>query len=173
MSLNIEKVYFLVKGAQTPATDSFSTLTDAIQYAFTSDLTDGTGADFADQVYHSGARGLAASANETFDLAGGVSDKFGNVLTMATVKMILVKNTSAIATIEVGAAGANPWEGWTGAAGSSITVGPGGMMALFDPSANAMEVTAGTGDVLKVLNNDGSNAATYDIIIIGASSLTT
>jgi hypothetical protein len=173
MTLDIEKIYFLVKGTQEPTSSTFSTLTDKIQMAFADDLNDGTGEDFADQVYHSTARPLATSANETFDLAGGISDKFGNVLTMATVKMIYIANTSAIATLEVGAAGANPWEGWTGNAGSTITIGPGGMMALYDPSANAMEVTASTGDVLKVENNDGSNAATYDIIIVGASSQTT
>ena len=175
MSLDIQTIQLLIKGTQTPASSSFSTLTDVIQIVFTDDLNDGTGADFADVVYHSSGRNLAASANETFDLAGGITDKFGNTITMATVKAIYVKNTSATegTNIEVGNATSNAWNGWTSVAGSSITVGQGGMIALFDPTANAMEVTAGTGDILKVENLDGSNAATYDIIIIGATSLTT
>lgn len=172
MSLTIDKVYFLLKGTQTPTSSSFSTLTDVIQMAFTDDLQDGTGADFADVVFHSSGRTLSASANETFDLAGGISDKFGNALTMACVKALFIKNSSAVATLEVGNA-TNAWEGWTTTATSTITVGPGGMIALFDPSANAMEVTASTGDILKITNNDGSNSATYDIIIVGATSLTT
>lgn len=174
MSLTVEKINFLVKATQTPATSSFSTLTDVASLAFIDTLADGTGADLADQIYHNTGRSLAASANETFDLAGGITDKFGNTLTMATVKLLYIKNTSTniATTIEVGNA-TNAWAGWTGAATSTITVGPGGMIVLFDPTANAMEVTASTGDILKITNNDGSNAATYDIMIIGASSLTT
>lgn len=172
MSLDIEKVQFLVKGTQTPASSAFSTLTDIIQYTFSDDLNNGTGPDLADQIYHSSARNLAASANETFDLAGGIADQFGNTLTMATVKLIVVKNTSAVAHIEVGN-GTNPWEGWTIATGSSVTVAPGGLFVLYDPTSAAMEVTASTGDILKITNNDGSNAATFDLILVGASSQTT
>ena len=173
MSLDVEKINFLIKATQTPTSSSFSTLTDVVSIGFIDELNDGTGADFADQIYHSSGRSLAASANETFDLAGGISDKFGNTLTMATVKLLYVKNTSAEGTnIEIGGA-TNAWEGWTTTATSTITVGGGGMVALFDPTANAQEVTAGTGDILKIENLDGSNSATYDILIIGASSLTT
>ena len=174
MSLDVEKINFLIKATQTPTSSSFSTLTDVVSIGFIDELNDGTGADFADQIYHSSGRSLAASANETFDLAGGITDKFGNTLTMATVKLLYIKNTSAEGTnIEVGNATSNAWNGWTSVAGSSITVGGGGMIALFDPTANAMEITAGTGDILKIENLDGSNSATYDILIIGASSLTT
>lgn len=174
MSLDVEKIQMLIKATQTPASSTFSTLTDNIQITFSDELNEGTGADFADAVYHSSGRNLIASGSETFDLAGGISDKFGNTLTLATVKLIYIKNTSTTitTTLEVGNA-TNAWEGWTTTATSTITVGPGGMVCLFDPTANAMEVTAATGDILQVTNNDGSNAATYDIIIIGATSLTT
>lgn len=171
MSLTVEKINLLIKAKQLPTSSSFSTLEDLVSVAFIDSLADGTGADFADQIYHSSGRSLATSASETFDL-GGVSDKFGNTLTMATVKALYIKNTSTVATLEVGG-NANEWIGWSGTATSTITVGPGGCIFLYDPSANAMEVTATTGDILEITNNDGSNAATYDIIIIGASSLTT
>lgn len=172
MSLDIETIKLLIKGKQTPASSSFSTLTDVVQIVYSDDLNDGTGSDFADALYHSSGRSLAASASETFDLAGGISDKFGNTLTMATVKLLYIKNTSTTATLEVGG-NANEWIGWSQTSSSTITVGPGGVVLLYDPSANAMEVTAGTGDILEITNNDGSNTAEYDIVVVGATSLTT
>ena len=173
MSLDVEKINFLVKATQTPATSSFSTLSDVVSIAIIDTLTDGTGADFADQIYHSSDRSLSALTADTFDLAGGISDKFGNTLTMATVKLLIINNKSTNgAHLEMGSA-TNAWEGWSISSSTSISIAPGGSVILYDPTANAMEVTAGTGDELQVLNLDATNTATYDILIIGASSLTT
>lgn len=172
MSLSVEKVYVLLKATQIPVSSTFSDLEDKVNLAFTDALVDGIGGDdAADSLYHSSARALGTSASETFDFAGGVQDKFGNALTMATVKCLFIKNTSTVATLEVGG-NVNAWEGWTGTAGSTITVGPGGCILLYDPSANAMEVTAATADILEVTNNSGTDAATYDILVVGATSLT-
>lgn len=135
-------------------------------------LTSGTGAGQADRVF-SDRRTLAASASEDLDLAGVLTDAFGQTITFARIKgLIISAATSNTNNVVVGNATSNGFVSWVGAAAHTVTVRPGGTLALIAGQADATgyAVTAGTGDLLKVANSGGSTSVTYDVVLIGASA---
>ena len=67
----------------------------------------------------------------------------------------------------IGEDGANGFVTWLNAAADKVKINPGGMFALYDPSAAAYAVTASTGDILRITETGSSNAVTYNIILIG------
>lgn len=119
-------------------------------------------------------RTLAAGANEDLDLAGSLVNSFGTTATFVKVKLLSVAMTAAgntaTTTISVGGASANQFVNWVADATDKIIVFQGGAMMLFNPSLAGYAVTAGTGDLLNILNNDGSNAVDYDIVIGGTNA---
>lgn len=143
-------------------------------------LTDGTGDDKAEQVWFD-ERTLAAGADEDLDLAGGLTDPFGDTITFTKIKALLVLNTSdelstpTDAEIQVGGGdtgdGTNAWDTWitsTAADGSeAVKVPVGGGHMLFNRLAAGFAVTAGVGDLLRIKNNDGSDQAQYQIMVVG------
>ncbi len=54
-------------------------------------------------------------------------------------------------------------------AATTITLHPGGIFLIADPSLAAFAVTATTGDVIKIVNAAGASAV-VDIVIIGTSA---
>lgn len=128
------------------------------------DLSDGTGTDQADLKYFA-RRTLAAATSENLDLRGVLADQFGNTLSIAKVKAIMISNPSTNdGVLTIGGAGANPWTAmFTG----TIDIPIGGCILIGGPKAGEA-VTAGTGDILKVLNN-GTASVNYDIMVIGTS----
>ena len=155
----------------TPAIDYKTTL-DAgnAQFkpglSYSNTLANGTGANQAQTVF-TDQRTLAGTTSEDLDLAGGLTDAFGATITFTKVKANIV--TAAAANggdIEVGGAASNGFAAWVGAAADYIVIPAGGLFAISAPDATGFAVTAGTGDLLKINNTDGSTA-TYDIVIIG------
>jgi hypothetical protein len=136
-------------------------------------LTNGTGDGQADRVYYA-QRQLAASANETLDLAGVLEDIFGNVLTFAKVKFIGVKNiNTAAGNLEFGpnganGAGASSGAPWKAAANKTPIPINNGFFSHYNPAG--WTVTAGTGDLLYAENMSGVNAVDYRVVIIGTSA---
>ena len=132
--------------------------------AFSINFTNGTGSGQADLMYQ--VRGSAsAGGTDTYDLdAGTLTDRFGNGLTFVKVKAVILshKSTSSSSGISLG--------------GDFVTTNnidqsakaAGGAVASFDTTGYT--VTATTADELTVVNADGSNAATYDLYIIGTSA---
>ena len=131
-------------------------------------LTNGTTADKADLTW-TDQRTLADSATEELDLAGSLASAFGASLTFARVKAIMVKNESTTQVLTVGGAASNAFEGWI-SSGGTITVRPGGAVAFYAPDVTGYEVTAGTGDLLKVANGAAGDATTYTITVVGCSA---
>lgn len=131
-------------------------------------LTDGTGASQADRVF-SDSRTLAASASEDLDLAGGVTDTFGNTITFAKIKAIAVKaaadNTNNVNVSRPAANGVPLFL----AAGDGLGVPAGGAFAHAWPGAGVV-VTGGTADLLTVANGGAGTPVTYEIVIIGTSA---
>lgn len=126
----------------------------------------GTGAGNADKEFDD-ERTLGDAASESLDLAGGLTDAFGAVITLAKVKVLAIKNKSATQTLSVGGAASNGFIGWVGDPTDIVKVGPGAFALLIcDPAGVA--VTAGTGDLLKIANSAGATCA-YDIIVVGTS----
>lgn len=133
-------------------------------------LASGTGADQADKIF-SDQRTLTASATEDLDLAGGLTDAFGDAITFARVKAILIFASAANANnVLVGGAASNQFVNWVSDATDKIVVRPGGVFCLIAKDATGYAVTAGTGDLLRIGNSGAGTSVVYDIVIIGASA---
>lgn len=111
-------------------------------------------------------RTLAASATENLDLAGGLSNAFGAVFTAAEIVAIYIKASAANTNaVRFGPASSNGFVGPFADATDRLNVLPGEWHLLV--SQKGWAVTAGTGDLLTVLNAAGGTSVTYDIVIIG------
>lgn len=131
------------------------------------DLTDGTTANKADLMFTD----TRTTATESLDLAGSLADIYGNTITFARIKLIMIKAASAnTVDIHVGGAATNQFVNWVADASDKVVVKPGGCFLLFAPDATAYAVTAGTGDDLKIAASDGTTSISYDIALIGASA---
>jgi len=133
------------------------------------ELANGNSADQADLIWHD-RRTVAGSGSDSLDLAGSLTDAYGNMLTFARVKAIMItaalENTT---NLVIGGANSNAWATWVGDASDVVIVRPGGVFFLAAPDATAYAVTADSGDVLRIANSGGTDAV-YDIVLIGASS---
>ncbi|MEU9865489.1 hypothetical protein AB0D99_31935 [Streptomyces sp. NPDC047971] len=148
-----------------------TTAADPLDFRRGVHLESGTGAGKADLVFHD-RRTLNASANETLDLAGVLTDAYGAAITFARIKFIAISAASGNTNnVIVGANASNDWVGLLNAAGT-ITLRPGASFcAMSGPvDATGMVVTAGTGDLIKVANSAGSTTVTYDVVIVGVSA---
>lgn len=137
--------------------------------AYKNTLTTGTGDDQFDLVF-TDQRTLSASATENLDLAAALTDAFGNTLTFATVKAIIVKAASGNTNnVEIGGAASNTFVGPFDDATDKVALGPDAMFAVTAPNTG-WTVTASTGDILLMANSSSGTSVTYDIIILGTSA---
>jgi hypothetical protein len=139
-------------------------------FDFSDVLTNGTATDQADRLYLTKAT-IAGGSNVEIDLAGELEDVFGNTITFARVKSMYVELTTdtTSTSIEVGGAASNAFVGPFGADDNTIEVKNGGVFFYFFPG-QGHAVTAGTGDLLLLTNNDSTNTATYRLGIVGTSA---
>jgi hypothetical protein len=147
-----------------------SVATLAKQYG--SHFTQGTGAGQADLVYWA-ERTLTASSSEDLDLAGVLTDAYGNTLTFARIKALVVFAAAANTNnVVVGNAGSNGLAGLFGSLTHTAVVRPGAFVAWGCGSADATGyvVTASTADLLHVANSAGSTSVTYDVVVLGCSA---
>lgn len=158
-----------VSAAQTVARD-LATVRVPLNYGKTSRLASGTAAGQADLMF-SDTRTLAASASESLDLSGTLTDALGATLAFARVKAIVISASAANTNdVVIGGAASNTFVGPFADATDKVKVKPGGMLVLVAPGATAYPVTAGTGDLLQVANSAAGTSVTYDVVIIGASA---
>jgi hypothetical protein len=116
--------------------------------------------------WYCNTRALGAGANESLDLAGGLTDESGATLTFTGVKLIVI----AIETASVNGTnkltvgnGTNPFNGPISSGG---TIDIFYALPLIHPGATGWSVTAATGDNLKI-SNPGASAINYTILIGG------
>ena len=167
MALNT-KIQLMLEAIQTNPLD-LGTPTDKLNYVKTIELADGVGLAQADQIFHD-QRTLGVSAAEDLDLAGGLTDAFGNLLTFSAIKgMIFQAAIGNTNNVVIGGKLTNAFINWVSDATDELILKPGGFFALIDPTAGGYAVTAGTGDILEVTNSGGGTSVTYDVIIIGIS----
>ena len=123
----------------------------------------------ADKLF-AATRTLAASGSEGLDLAGGLSDPFGQPVTFARVKAVYIKAAAANAnSVVLGGAATNTFLGPFAAATDKLSIAPGGSLLLIHPGTG-WTVTAGTGDILSIANSGAGASVAYDIVLIGTSS---
>jgi hypothetical protein len=131
------------------------------------DHTSGTTSNQMDQLFRERVT-LTNSAERVIDIAGGVTNAFGSVITFAEVRFFAVISPSSnLNAITVGAADTNAFSTWCGDTNHTATIRPGGIMLLVAPDATAYAVS--TNGNIKVLNA-GTNSVTYDLYVGGASS---
>lgn len=154
--------------------NSVSTPKDTTNYRFFQPFTDGSGDDQMQDQYVAQATVSAGVdvKEDSYDLAGGLIDVFGNTLTFATMKKLIIINRSTTAGEDLTIGG--PSAGTTGAlvtdlfdgdSDSRLKIKAGYGFALGGGEAG-YTVTGGSADVL-VVTNAGTGDITYDIIIAG------
>ena len=151
------------------STLDLSTSNDAMKVEQTEYLTDGTTANKADVIWHD-TRSLNATSSEDLDMAGSLTDAFGNTVTFVDVKGIFIRNKTTTSTYElaVGGASSNQFINWVGDSSDIVNIGAGGCLLLTAP-VDGWAVTASTGDLLKI-NNANAGAVSYDIVIWGTTA---
>jgi len=153
--------------------NNVSTPADRANYRFFQPYTDGSGDDqMQDQYVNQATVSIGEGNEDQYDLAGGLVDVFGNTLTFATIKKLIIINTSTTAGEDLTIGG--PSGGTTGAlitdlfdgdSDSRLKIKAGYGFALGGGEAG-YTVTGGSADVL-VVTNAGTGDITYDIIIAG------
>jgi hypothetical protein len=111
---------------------------------------------------------VTASGTDSWDLAGVITDAFGNTLTIAKLKLVYVENRSTtvgdiINVVRPATDGAAIF----GADGDLSAVGPGGVFLWYNPSAAGVTVTGADTDNIDIVEVGGSNTVTYRICFIG------
>lgn len=143
------------------------TVSHTVGYGPRWNLSNGTGANQANQIF-TDTRTLTASSSENLDLAGGLTDAFGNTITFTKIKGIFVVADSANTNdVLVGGAASNGFSSWVNDPTDVVKVKPGGGFATIAPNSTGLAVTAGTGDILKVANSGGTTSVSYTIVIVG------
>ena len=132
-------------------------------------IASGTG-DYEGDILWADERTLATGATEDLDLFGILSTAFG--ATVSAVEVIAVaiaskRNASNTTNLTVGA-GTNPAQLWFGATTHSAIIQPEGRMVHCAPKSG-WTITAGTGDILKILNAAGASHV-YQIVIVARSA---
>jgi hypothetical protein len=157
----------LLTGANDLATEVKAT----IKGTFSDTLASGTAADQADVVF-SDERTLAASADETLDLAGALENALGGAAVFAELVAILIIAAAANTNdVVVGDATAPIIGGPFGAAGDHlIAIPPGGVFFWMTPKNPAVAITGTTADGLKIANGSSGSSVTYKILLIGRSA---
>ena len=141
----------------------------SVNWGATIDIPTGTTDGKADRAY-ADQGSIIASGEIAIDLAGSLIDVFGEALTFAKVKAILVRAGDAnVNDVEVGGAGSNAFAGPFGDASDIVKVRPGGYAVLWAPKAG-WAVTAGTGDQLRLGNGGSGSAVAYEILVLGTSA---
>lgn len=130
---------------------------------------DGTGAGQIDRMYHA-QRTLAASANESLDFSGSLTNPISGSAVFARIKYVLVIAASGNTNnVEVTRPASNGVPLFM-AAGDGISLRPGAKFEFGVTDATGVVVTAGTGDLLTFTNSAGTTSVTYDILVLGCSA---
>jgi len=133
------------------------------------ELSSGTGASAVDLEYIA-QRTITASDDNDIDLAGSLTDRFGNTITFVKIKGIWLKasasNTNSV-ILKPGAS--NGFTGPFGAATHTLTIPPGGILMLCAP-VSGWTVTAGSADIINEANSGAGTSVVYDLHIIGTSA---
>jgi hypothetical protein len=129
-------------------------------------VSNGTGAGQASQVYQD-TGSIAPSGTTTIDLAGSLTNIFGQTITFTKIKLLAIRAAAAnnvANNLQVARPAANGFV-WFLALSDGFYLAPGAWFLWYDPAGVA--VTAGTADLLSLINSAGTNTISYDLVIVG------
>lgn len=129
------------------------------------DWANGTSDSQANEWFHD-TRTVAATTADNLDLAGSLTNKFGETLTFTTIKLIFVRILSPDGTKELYIGPRSQSNAWVGPWGDTTDFSKTKGVFLWFENYGVGSITAATTDVLGIYNN-GSGSTTYDIILVG------
>jgi hypothetical protein len=143
--------------------------TNIATHSVSTSMTNRTGAAGTADLIYSNSVTIAASGNTTVTFTS-LASLLGVIMSFARIKAFIIENNSltTASSILIGN-GTNPFINWVGSGAHTVRVRNGGALMLFCTDATAYAVTAATGDLLKILNEDGANSATVHMTVIGSS----
>jgi len=110
---------------------------------------------------------LTESATQSYDLSGGLTNRFGKPINFSSVKWIqLGAGSGNSGTISMGN-GLAHWASLIGGTNQSIKIRPGAQVIFMAPQTNSYSVTATTGDILKFKNDATAYTNTLTVFIGG------
>lgn len=127
-------------------------------------LTSGTAAGKADLIYHD-TRTISSGVTEDIDLAGSLTNGFGEAVVFVKVKLLWLKSAAAN-TVNFTVFGDAASAPFLNTAATTTTLTPGGVILLYNPTGFA--VTGTTADILQIAA--GAANSVIDIIVIGTSA---
>jgi|GEM_PF-1761881 len=156
---------------------------DAAELKMVQAFANGAGKDQASKILDPAIYTLGAGGTATLDLydgaiSGGAANKdnLGLTLALARIKALIVKMTNTPAAgdqLDIGnvAAGWSPPFLSSGSASTlaGVRLGPGGGLALFNPSAAGYAVADTTNHILK-FTNSGSTTVSFAVAALGSNS---
>ncbi len=149
---------------------ALNTPQSVINKTYTVAMTNGTGANKAEQI-HQVQGTISASGTDAIDVSGTLTNAFGTTVVFTKIKgIILFAATANTNDVEIISDPTNGLVNWCKATSDGIIVEPGGMFALISPSSGGYAVTAATGDLLNITNSAGGTSVTYDLWIIGETT---
>lgn len=141
----------------------------SLEYTKKYQWTNGTTVDKADRVF-SDTRTVSASGTDPLDLAGSLTDLYGNTLTFVELRLLYVSASSSNTNnVRLNRPASNGVPLFL-AASDGIDIPPGGEFLWACPADGKVTVTAATGDIINIDNSSSGTSVTYDVIIIGASA---
>ena len=166
----IAKIILKLQATLENTTPELSSAKDQINREIIQSLTNGTGANQGNMLWHD-QRTLGASATEDLDLAGVLADAFGVTQAFARVNTVVVVaaagNTNNVNFSRTVTNGAPIFLN----SGDGIPIPPGGWAAIcFGASAVAAAITAATADKITIANAAGGSSVTYDIFVFGSDT---
>jgi hypothetical protein len=149
------------------ATGGLGTTSDSLNLDYGVTLTNGTGANQANVIYHA-SRSLADDANEVLCLDDdSLTDPLGSTIEMNILKALVVYNTSSEASLTIGG-GTKPVD-LCAEPNDVIVIPAGGKFMYAAPSATGLALTDHN-DLNFTHNGEGTAALTYKVIIVGVDS---
>jgi len=144
---------------------STTALTDSVTALIPFTLTDGTAAGQANG-YYKDVITIAAGGTANVDLRALPLVFMGGTgtLSLASVKVLLIRNRSTTASLSAGVSVANRW---TALSADSIAIGPEGV--LYTTHLAAGLATTTTNKVLAITNN-GAAAADIEVYVVGVKA---
>lgn len=111
-----------------------------------------------------------ATPTDDLDLAGFLTNVFGDLIAFTTVKAIAIVNLAATSgeNLKVGGKSGNGWIAPFGASSSYYdTIYAGSGLWIRTAPLSGFTVTSGSSDVLRVSHNGSLGDITYTVIILG------
>lgn len=154
----------------TKSTTFGSDTSNSGAFSYGSSLTSGTGAGTA-SVFYADEITIAAGATTNLDLAASLTDIFGASISFAKIRLlyieVLATDASTGTSISVGGHASAACASFFGDSSDKIKVKNGGCFQLSCKDAAGYAVTATTGDIIKIVNDDNSNPVVVRIGIAG------